>query len=95
MRSSFGRNFLSASLILLLTLILLGSVFQQLTDNYLTDFTFRRLDENADTISRLATSFVTGDGERREFLINLDMASRLSGTDIVICNSEGRSLIQI
>ena len=46
MKSSFGRNFLSASLILLLTLILLGSVFQQLTDNYLTDFTFRRLDEN-------------------------------------------------
>ena len=93
MRSSFGRNFLSASLILLLTLILLGSVFQQLTDNYLTDFTFRRLDENADTISRLATSFVTGDGERREFLINLDMASRLSGTDIVICNSEGRVVL--
>ena len=93
MRSSFGRNFLSASLILLLTLILLGSVFQQLTDNYLTDFTFRRLDENADTISRLATSFVTGDGERREFLINLDMASRLSGTDIVICNSEGQVVL--
>ena len=93
MRSSFGRNFLSASLILLLTLILLGSVFQQLTDNYLTDFTFRRLDENADTISRLATSFVTGDGERREFLINLDMASRLSGADIVICNSEGRVVL--
>ena len=93
MKSSFGRNFLSASLILLLTLILLGSVFQQLTDNYLTDFTFRRLDENADTISRLATSFVTGDGERREFLINLDMASRLSGTDIVICNSEGRVVL--
>ena len=93
MKSSFGRNFLSASLILLLTLILLGSVFQQLTDNYLTDFTFRRLDENADTISRLATSFVTGDGERREFLINLGMASRLSGTDIVICNSEGRVVL--
>ena len=93
MKSSFGRNFLSASLILLLTLILLGSVFQQLTDNYLTDFTFRRLDENADTISRLATSFVTGDGERREFLINLDMASRLSGTDIVICNSEGQVVL--
>ena len=93
MKSSFGRNFLSASLILLLTLILLGSVFQQLTDNYLTDFTFRRLDENADTISRLATSFVTGDGERRDFLINLDMASRLSGTDIVICNSEGRVVL--
>ena len=93
MRSSFGRNFLSASLILLLTLILLGSAFQQLTDNYLTDFTFRRLDENADTISRLATSFVTGDGERREFLINLDMASRLSGADIVICNSEGRVVL--
>ena len=93
MKSSFGRNFLSASLILLLTLILLGSVFQQLTDNYLTDFTFRRLDENADTISRLATSFVTGDGERREFLINLDMASRLSGADIVICNSEGRVVL--
>ena len=93
MKSSFGRNFLSASLILLLTLILLGSVFQQLTDNYLTDFTFRRLDENADTISRLATSFVTGDGERREFLINLDMASRLSGVDIVICNSEGRVVL--
>ena len=93
MKSSFGRNFLSASLILLLTLILLGSVFQQLTDNYLTDFTFRRLDENADTISRLATSFVTGDGERRDFLINLDMASRLSGADIVICNSEGRVVL--
>ena len=93
MKSSFGRNFLSASLILLLTLILLGSVFQQLTDNYLTDFTFRRLDENADTISRLATSFVTGDGERREFLINLDRASRVSGADIVICNSEGRVVL--
>ena len=93
MKSSFGRNFLSAALIMLLALTLLGAAFQQLAEGYLTDFTFNRLNENADVISRLASSFVTDGGDRREFIINLDMASSLSGADIVICNSEGRVVL--
>ena len=93
MKSSFGRNFLTTALILLLALALIGAAVQKLAEEYLTGLTFSRLDENAEVISRLASSYATTGLDRREFIINLDMASRLSGADIVICNAEGRVVL--
>ena len=44
MKSSFGRVFYAAALILLVALTMLGVSFQQLVKNYLTKTTFSRLD---------------------------------------------------
>ena len=91
MKTSFGRIFYTAALILLLALTMLGASFQQLVKNYLTDATFTRLEKNARIISHLASSFAAGeDTSSRDFLLNLDVAANLSDTDIIICNSQGK-----
>ena len=53
MKTSFGRIFYTAALILLLALTMLGASFQQLVKDYLTETTFTRLDQNAQIISHL------------------------------------------
>lgn len=94
MKSSFGRSFTTAALILLVALTILGTSFQRLVRDYLTNTTFDSLERNAKVISHLASSYaIDGSLSNREFLLNLDVASNLSESDIVICNTEGRVVI--
>ena len=94
MKSSFGRVFYAAALILLVALTLLGVSFQQLVKDYLTESTFSRLDQDAEVIAHLASSYAAGEySSNQDFLLNLDVASRLSGTDIIICNAEGKIIL--
>lgn len=94
MKSSFGRSFTNAALILLLALTLLGASFQQLVKDYLTDTTFSRLDQNAKVISHLAASYASdGSLSSRDMLLNLDVASSLSDSDIVICSTSGQVVL--
>ena len=94
MKTSFGRIFYTAALILLLALTMLGASFQQLVKNYLTETTFSRLDKNAQVISHLAASYAAGeDTSSQDFLLNLDVAANLSDTDIIICNSQGKVIL--
>ena len=94
MKTSFGRIFYTAALILLLALTMLGTSFQQLVKNYLTETTFSRLDKNAQVISHLAASYAAGeDTSSQDFLLNLDVAANLSDTDIIICNSQGKVIL--
>ena len=77
MKSSFGRVFYAAALILLLALTMLGVSFQQLVKNYLTESTFSRLDQDAEVLSHLASSYAAGeDTSSQDFLLSLDVASR-------------------
>ena len=94
MKSSFGRVFYAAALILLLALTMLGVSFQQLVKNYLTESTFSRLDQDAEVLSHLASSYAAGeDTSSQDFLLSLDVASRLTDTDIIICNAEGKVVL--
>ena len=94
MKSTFSRTFAAAAVILLLAVVLLGTVFPSLVKDYLTEYTFSGLKNDADVISNLATAYtIEGSLDRRDFLLNLRLAADVSGTDVVICNTEGRIVV--
>ncbi len=94
MKSSFGRSFTPAVMILLLALTLLGASYQQLVKDYLTETTFSRLEKDARVLSHLAASYAGGgELDNRELLLNMNVAADLSDSDIVVCNSQGRVVL--
>ena len=94
MRSSFTRSFSTVASILLLSLIVLGSSFQMLVKDYLTESTVTGLKQDAQIIADLASAYsVDGRGFGREFLLNLDIATRVSSFDALICNDRGQIVI--
>ena len=54
MKSSFSRSFSVFAAILLVALTILGSSFQILVKNYLTDTTYATLEQDGQIISNLA-----------------------------------------
>ena len=94
MRSSFTRSFSTVAVIFLVALTLLGAALQILIKNFLTDTTFSSLEKDARIIASLAASYsVDGTLSDREFLLNLNVASQISGMDAVICDSGGRVVV--
>ena len=91
MKTSFSRNFSTTAAILLLSLIILFASFQILAKDYVTETTITDLQHDANFISELASSYAIDNSlTSREFLLNLDVASRISNSDTVICDTEGR-----
>ena len=94
MKSTFGRSFSVFAGILLVALTVLGGSFQVMVQDFLTDTTFDSLEQDAQIIADLAASYMEDDSlSGREFLMNLDIASKVSGSDAVICNSDGKVTI--
>lgn len=94
MKSSFSRSFFNVAAILLVALVLLGTAFQILVRSYLQKRTLRDLEEDARVIASLASSYaLEGKLSSREFLLNLDVASQVSGSDTVICDSSGKVVL--
>ena len=94
MKTTSGRIFLTVTLILLVSLLSVGLLLRSLIQDYLTDHTFDRLEHDAHVVSELAASYYTdGSLTTMDFLINLDVASQVSQSDAVICNSKGRILL--
>ena len=94
MKSTFGRSFSVFAGILLVALTVLGGSFQVMVQDFLTDTTFDSLEQDAQIIADLAASYMDDDSlSGREFLMNLDIASKVSGSDAVICNSDGKVTI--
>ena len=90
MKSSFGRSFMAAALLLLFALTILGTAFQLLVRNYFTKSVMTGLRQDAQIIAELADVYgADGSLQSREFLLNLDITSRISESDVVICNSDG------
>ena len=90
MKSSYSRNFSMAAVILLLALTTLGASFQFQVKDFLTNSTISNLQEDADVVSNLAESYcVGGNLHSREFLLNLDVISRVTDTNIVLCDQDG------
>ena len=91
MKSSFSRSFYTGALILLVSLVMVGVSYQQLVKDYLTDTTFSRLERDAESISHLAASYAAGEDEPDPNLyLNLNVATSLSESDIIVCNPQGR-----
>ena len=90
MKSSFSRNFTTAALILLLALTVLGASFQLQVKDYMTESTISGLQKDAGVIANLAAAYsIDGQLSSREFLLNLDVASRVTDADVVICDYDG------
>ena len=94
MKSTFGRSFSVFAGILLVALTVLGGSFQVMVQDFLTETTIDSLEQDAQIIADLAASYMEDDSlSGREFLMNLDIASKVSGSDAVICNSDGKVTI--
>ena len=94
MKSSFGRSFSVFAGILLVALTVLGGSFQMMVQEYLTQTSFQSLEQDAQIIADLATSCLDENSlSSREFLMNLDVAAKVSGSDTVICNTQGKVII--
>ena len=94
MKTTFGRTFSTAATILLLALLLLGTTFQYLVQDYLNKNTMADLRKDADLIANLASAYsIEGTLNNRDFLLNLDVASRISDADAVVLSTRGEVLL--
>ena len=94
MRTTFSRTFFPAAIILLAALLLLGTSFRALVEDFLQDNAMENLRSDATIISELASAYYTeGSLSSRDFLLNLDLSSRVSGADAIICDSTGRVVL--
>ena len=94
MKTTFGRTFLTVTLVLLLALLAVGFFLRTMLDDYLADSAFQRLERDASVISQLAAAYYAGgDLSSMEFLLNLDIAAAVSDADTVVCDHTGRILL--
>ena len=94
MKTSFGRSFFTTAALLLLALTILGASFQMQIKDYLIKNTVSDLQQDATIIANLASAYShDGDLINGEFLLNLDIISRISDSDTVICNADGRMVL--
>ncbi len=94
MKTSFSRSFSTIASILLLSLLVLGASFQMLVREYLTETTISGLQQDAQIVADLAASYsVDSRLSSRDFLLNLDVAARVSGSDAIICDASGRVIL--
>ena len=94
MRSTFSRTFFSAAMVLLMAMLLIGTSFQALVRDYLTDQAMEGLKNDGNAISALASAYYTENVLNHEdFLVNLSFVSQVSQADAVICDSTGRLVL--
>ena len=94
MKTTYSRTFLTATVVLLLSLLMVGIFLRALLDDYLTDNAFDRLEKDATVISELAVAYYAEDSmSSMDFLMNLDIAGQVSDADTVICDHEGKIIL--
>ena len=94
MKTTFSRTFSTTAIILLLALILVGTSFQALVEDYLTETAIQELKQNSEAMANLASAYsAEGPVINRDFMVNLDINSQISGADILICNAAGRVIL--
>ena len=94
MNSTSGRTFFTITLILLLSVLVIGISLKALLADYLGDSTLDRLENDAKVVADLTASYYTEDRiGTMDFLVNLDVTSKVSGADAVICDNRGCILL--
>ena len=95
MKNTFSRIFTVATVILLLALVLIGTFFQFLVRDYLTDSAMDTLLQEANSIAALASNYAgtDGDGLRTlEFQVNLDVAAAVTDSEVLVFDARGYML---
>ena len=94
MKTTFSRTFFTAAIVLMAALLLVGTSFQVLVRNLMTRQVENQLKEDCATVTNLAAAYYTKNALTTEdFFVNLSIATRVSGTDAVICDSAGRLVL--
>ena len=94
MKTTFSRTFFPAVIVFVAALMLLGTSFQVLVRDYLNERAVEELENDATIISSLATAYYAeGAVSSQNFLVNLSLASQVSGSDAVICDAKGHLLL--
>ena len=94
MKSTFSRAFFPVAITLLAALLLVGMAFRTLVAGYLQDSTLDRLHNDAAAISELAAAYYTDDTLTvQDFLVNLSVASQVSGANTSICDQKGKLIL--
>ena len=94
MKTTFSRTFSTTVIILLLSLILVGTSFQVLVEDYLTESAVSELQRNSTAVANLASAYSSEGGMmNRAFMVNLDVVSGVSDSDILICDTTGRIIL--
>ena len=89
-----SRNFQAALLFFLAALLLLGFVLRTTVKNKLTEQAFVQLDNNARILSQLTSAYhLDGGIQNMQFIINLDLTAKVSGSDVVICDETGEIIL--
>ena len=94
MKTTFSRTFSTTVIILLLALILVGTSFQVLVEDYLAESAIEELKQTSQAMANLASAYsAEGPMMNRDFMVNLDVTAQISGTDLIICNSLGQVIL--
>ena len=94
MKTTFSRIFATAAVILLLALLLIGTSFQLLVKEYLSENAMESLKQQSAAIAELAAAYSTDEGiEGREFVVNLEVLTQVTGTDTIVCDASGEILL--
>ena len=94
MKTTFSRTFFPAALLLLTALLLVGASFQLLVKDFLVNQTYENLENDGAAIAVLASAYYTeGSLSRRDFVVNLDVASRISDANAVILDRHGKLIL--
>ena len=94
MKTTFSRTLIPAAIILLAALLLVGTGFQVLVQNYMDDSAIEDLKSDGSALSALASAYyIEGTMSDRAFLTNLSVISQVTDADAVICDSTGRLVL--
>ncbi len=94
MRSTFSRSFFPAALLILTALLFVGTAFQMLVRDFLTDQALSGLENDGSAIASLASAYYhEGSLSGREFYVNLSIATQVSDADAVIFDANGTLLL--
>ena len=94
MKSTFSRTFYPAAVILMAALLLVGASVQVLIKDYLAATEMADMRSDGAAIADLAVAYgANHELDEQEFLIHLSMAGKVSGADVVICDTTGQLLV--
>ena len=89
-----SRNFRAALLLLLLSLLLIGMALRAGVGSSLKQASFDQLKNDAQVLSELTGAYHADGGiHSMRFTIHLDIAARISGADVVICDETGKIIL--
>ena len=94
MGASSSRAFRVLVIGFLVTLLILGIAIRSVTIKGMTKSALQDLENSSLILSQLAAAYYAdGTMTNMQFMINLDLTSKVSGVDVLICNEMGRIIL--